>query len=145
MVFWGVFQPEVPSREAAARCHVSTNIPGATCHYVNLPRSWPWQWPQPLKPLKNSYPPRKVTFWEEILWGPNSLDINNPFRFQHPRYHFCHPLQVASKGLQLGRTKIQLSTGKSTKLRIFQNDKMRNGDILGLFKVLFWEYPTEAS
>ena len=71
-----------------------------------------------VKPLKNSYPPERSQR-EEIHGARKS-------RYpRHPRYHFCHPLQLASKGLQLGRTKIQLFNPPENppSSEIFQNDE----------------------
>lgn len=78
------------------RCHFSTNIPGAT-------RLWPWRWHPTVKASQKIPTLQKGHILRRDSWGPKGLDINNPFRIRHPRYHFCHPLQVSSKGLQLGR------------------------------------------
>ena len=63
MVFLGVFQPEVPSREAAA-------LPCFNKHprvpHVRDPDGGT----QPLKPLKNSDPPRKGHILRRDSWDP---------------------------------------------------------------------------
>ena len=117
------------------RCHFSTNIPGAT-------RLWPWRWHPTVKASQKFLPPQKGHIPRRKNMGPKSLDINNPFR-KASKVPF---LPSTPGGFQRPENlEGRKSTGKSTKLRIFQNDKMRNGEIWGLFKGLFWEDPTEAS